>query len=61
MIIVKILGFLILMSAVGWPIAHMKHHCPPTLEWDDSICPKAQQMELCMFLQFAVGGIMMVL
>ena len=57
----EIISALIVISCLGWPIAHSKHNCPPKEEWKDTICPQAQVMEAFMFLQFGAGMIIFML
>jgi len=54
-IIIKVLGVLILVSAVFWPVSHSTHECPPKDQWKDTICPQAAQKEAYMFLQIIIS------
>ena len=53
---IQIMGSLIFISAVYWPMSHSVHDCPPREKWGGgSICPDAQVKEVIMFLQFITG------
>ena len=59
-IVFKVVGALIVLSAIGWPFHHVTHDCPPMNSWRGSICPVAQRYECYMLLQVVVGIMLLI-